>query len=389
MIIQNRHIVIICELVFTKRDYGRAGVEILSQYYNVRVLNLSPLIRLSYHELRREENFTFKDYYEIGDISEVYDTLVSLPSGSIVIDYMFEGNIQTQIRRYCRANQILLTKVSVGTTPVRLKGSIINTLVVPPAKYLFRNYYSLRCKIRDLIPIPNALHDISIWSGNTCKYSHYWRTPYRIPAHSFDYDLYLRYRESVDNLGSPYVIFLDQNLGLNHDRIITGTKPVVSSDYYQRLEAFFDLIENDFGIPVKIAGHPKARYNHQHPLRFREIINDDTPRLVKSSSLVLAHYTTSISFAVLWRKPIILMTTDEMINKNFIRRAMGIIHEELNAQILNIDQDTHSLPLSLMLNRKELSLYEKYQSNHIKVPGTPDIPLWEIFSNTLTSQSIH
>jgi hypothetical protein len=82
----------------------------------------------------------------------------------------------------------------------------------------------------------------------------------KIWAHSFDYDLYLKYRISPSQR-SGYAVFLDQNLVYHPDLMITGSQQsTTAAEYFPVLNRFFHIFEQRSGLRVIIAAQPRAQY---------------------------------------------------------------------------------------------------------------------------------
>ena len=57
----------------------------------------------------------------------------------------------------------------------------------------------------------------------------------------------------------------------------------------------------------------------------------------------------------------------------------------VNGQIINMDNDLNK-PLDLQnLLKIDESKYKNYLDQYLKVPNSPDVPLWEIFTNYIKS----
>ena len=57
----------------------------------------------------------------------------------------------------------------------------------------------------------------------------------------------------------------------------------------------------------------------------------------------------------------------------------------VNCQIINMDNDLNK-PLDLQnLLKIDESKYKNYLDQYLKVPNSPDVPLWEIFTNYIKS----
>lgn len=154
-----------------------------------------------------------------------------------------------------------------------------------------------------------------------------------------DYDNYLGVKNKADRIiKSEYCVFLDDNLVYDTDFKILNIKTIKSTSYFTSMRTFFDRIEKYFNLKVVVAAHPKAEYQGNE-FGSREIFKDKTNELVKDCRFAIAHYSTSISFAVLYKKPIFFIYTSEMQNMRYIE-AIKHFASVLDASILNID-DIH------------------------------------------------
>ena len=86
--------------------------------------------------------------------------------------------------------------------------------------------------------------------------------------------------------------------------------------YHPALERCFRTVEDQTGLDVIVAPHPKA--TPQSNARFgRRVVDMPTASLVRGSSLVLCHYTTAVSFPVIFRKPVLFLTTRQNGDQRF------------------------------------------------------------------------
>lgn len=168
-----------------------------------------------------------------------------------------------------------------------------------------------------------------------------------IPIHSFDYDRYLTYQkqnEKVPVIGEKnkgICVFLDQGLVQHSDfgKSISFC-PVTSEKYFPSMKKFFDKIESLTGLRVVIAVNPRVPYDNS-PQIFgaRPLIKDKTLELVAESSLVIAHNSTAVNFAVLFNKPILFVKTHEMLNAYGFANLLDNMAKALGAKTVCIDHD--------------------------------------------------
>ena len=59
--------------------------------------------------------------------------------------------------------------------------------------------------------------------------------------------------------------------------------------------------------------------------------------LIRKSTIVLSHYSTALSFAVIYRKPILLVTTNEYFN-SYRKYQFLAFSEALKTDIINVDK---------------------------------------------------
>ena len=171
----------------------------------------------------------------------------------------------------------------------------------------------------------------------------YPRSTLPVLANSSDYSTCLR----LDDSGSESqnsVIYLDTGFpGFPRDEVIEKIVEQVSgADWYPKLGSFFDFVESVLATKVNVAIHPKhVGRDHQPMFGTRSTIGGQTPELVSKCSLVIATNSTSISYAVAFEKPLILVTSDQIQNGRDQYKASLIanIAKETGAKIFNIDRE--------------------------------------------------
>jgi len=200
--------------------------------------------------------------------------------------------------------------------------------------------------------------------------------------HALDYDVYLEAREDRAPVDDHLGIFLDDNLIFDLDLVYFGGEPPSPPGvYYGRLNRFFDLVEDRFGIHIRVASHPGSDYS-AHPKIFggRPIVKGRTASLVRSCGLVLAHGSTAINFAVLFERPVLFITDTD------IRRHSHGPYIEKMASLLGkkpVDVDDPGELDQASIWSVDRDAYRRYRNLYIKRDGTPELPFWEVFANYL------
>ena len=171
----------------------------------------------------------------------------------------------------------------------------------------------------------------------------YPRTTLHVFANSSDYSNTLRLNEAVIDTQN-LAVFLDTGFpGFPRDEIVEKIVEQVSgTDWYPKINQFFKFVELTLATRVDIAMHPKhVGRNHQPMFGSRLTIGGQTPEMVAKCSLVIATNSTSISYAVAFAKPLILVTSDQIQNGRDQYKASLIanIAKETGAKIFNIDRE--------------------------------------------------
>ncbi len=110
-----------------------------------------------------------------------------------------------------------------------------------------------------------------------------------------------------------YIVFLDQYIPYHNDNILNGQRQVNADEYFTSLNRCFAIIEKIYGAPVVIAAHPAAnKYKENNPFNGRELVYNQTSELVKGSDMVIAHFTTAVSYVILNKKKMILLTSQSI-----------------------------------------------------------------------------
>lgn len=185
-----------------------------------------------------------------------------------------------------------------------------------------------------------------------------------INVNYFDYDKYLTPINQLPLVDKEYCVFLDEYLPYHPDFEMLGIKNVSADIYYSQLNNFFDFIENKFNIYVIIAAHPKAlRYKSENPFNGRVIFFNLTCELVRDAAFVMTHYSSSISYPVLFKKPILFLTSQAQ------KKSMPHSHEltlylrkYLNSEIIYFDNFCYTEKYKLQI---DIEKYEDYKYKYL------------------------
>ncbi|MEY8521438.1 hypothetical protein AALA90_00225 [Lachnospiraceae bacterium 38-10] len=199
--------------------------------------------------------------------------------------------------------------------------------------------------------------------------------------HSKDYDMYLlcadKFCDELEILnGKDYIVYIDQG---------GNTHPDIKNDYFGKeyiseLNHMFDLIEQQYKIPVVIAVHPKANYQGRE-FGDRMAFKSYTDILIKNSKLVLIEMSTSLNWIILWRKPFVIITSDSYRHKDIEAKTINELWSAyFNRPILNMSKLTGNIKIDdyCVTYESRCEAYEEYQELLIKNSGTPQMLSYEI-----------
>ena len=263
----------------------------------------------------------------------------------------------------------VLTAIKKGLNIRRLIGFVSRKIIMLLTKY--SNLYSLPHKI---------------FSGNSEILQDYIRRYKKvrncvIPIHSLDYDAYLRYIGCNPSLANTATdkncVFLDETATGHPDDNVMGMQPLEKEPYFRSIKRLFDKIERETGLEVIIAAHPFSAYE-KTPGVFgnRKIIKGKTVDLVSRTSLVVMHSSTAINYAILFRRPILFVKTDDMIKKgrSFL---VDVMATAVGMHVVNIDDEEmlNNIPLNYVSWPR--NRYDEYMYKYIKTKDIAEKSTWE------------
>lgn len=217
---------------------------------------------------------------------------------------------------------------------------------------------------------------------------------YQIPEQSIwtlnhpDYYDWLRFSAHIKkegvvsslNLPPRFCVFIDDAQTHHPDYAIMKMKPMDNEKYLASMNKFFRFIEDNTGIPLLIAGHPRPQYDDfLNIFDGRRIIQGKTMELVANSELTIVSYSTAASFAVLFDKPLIVLTNNELLKAGRvgfdepIARCLGL-------EVINADDDSAINRMSLEFENWNKALYRKYISDWLRF-REDDLPLVQVLIN--------
>jgi hypothetical protein len=369
------------------RNYERFGIGAwMKRNWGVEVWDLTPLahprVWTDFLESNRALK-TFSDYFPIVSWRELHDRYSTLGKVDFFIDFTGDYWCSLRVKAALARRGAIRVTSAPGLNPLpkdhqhRDVVSRLRRLVSGGAGgATTRISNSIVCRLAAPFTRPGLV----IVSGERS-------VPQKVGAertllvHSFDYDIYLKERElsSQDARVPPYAVFVDQDYCFHPDFLYRdGSFLATPERYFPALCNGLRTISEALGLQVKIAAHPRAGYKHKERDYFQRIPVEygRTAELIKGSSLVVCHDSTAIHFAVLFNKPIIFVTTGELIPA-FEGKAIDQVASELSKTAINLDTDLRKIDWQAQMS-VDAEKYAEFKSKYIKIAGTPERPMWDI-----------
>lgn len=374
---------------FNLRDYRRFGIELLQENgFQVEVWDLTSILYLKLEQnYSPPDPFSYDGLHIFKDSQEIYDRLSNLSGSDFAINllyYSFESlgfykALSNSSAKYAvlisdALPEPVIEKRWLGLLEAKLREiagfrrpkAWKHLLMKLPARYL-------GVKPASLI----------IAGGNRCF-------NYRLPldknseilwAHAFDYDLYLKEKNTTFT-EKPMAVFLDDFLPFHPETILEKGMVTIGPDrYYQLLNNFFELIEDKTGLEVVIAAHPRSNYEDRPDyFRGRRHIRGNTVNLVKECRLVLNHCSVAVNLANLFYKPLIFITCSDL-DRTYIHYWTRAMAEWHGKNAILIDKNSiFNLEEELTVSKAH---YDNYKQAYIKIKHSEDLPFWQIVANRL------
>ena len=194
-----------------------------------------------------------------------------------------------------------------------------------------------------------------------------------IHSNSFDFDTYLRLkRETTERLVDyQYAVFLDEDMCSHTDFLYSKNTPPATPDFYfSSLKLLFAEIYRRYGLRVVVACHPRARYSITQKENFfgdSPCFEGETAKLVKNACFVLAHSSTSLSFAALYMRPVNFLTSNEIL-KHPQGQFINVIAGEFKSTPINMDLIDQSTVFQTKIGWSAKESYVGYINNYVRHP---------------------
>lgn len=378
-----RHILLIPPGSFLKRDYDRFGIEILKKFFSVKIIDLTPWLYPDISKIYSKQIYQCDEYIPISNKEDFLNSISEINS-PIVIDRMQIDRKTHWVRSELKKKQSFFVDLSLNKAPEKKKdilsriNMLFSSLHKPKElfykifKFIEKNYYNSKKFLPDLI----ICGGLDALNKSNLKM--------KIHAHSMDYDHYLEIKKKNISNHLSYAVFLDEDMVSHTDYILNNVKSPDNKDsYYSLLVKYLKKFEKELNLPVHIAIHPKVSKNNlinlPNLLKGIKYSVGNTAELVKNSSVVLLHCSNSVSFAVLFEKPTVFLTSNKL-KKSWVGSRIENFSNLIGGRLINMNEEIDKGFNISNLYEINFKKYKYYKEQYLKVPNSPERSIWEIFS---------
>ena len=202
-----------------------------------------------------------------------------------------------------------------------------------------------------------------------------------IRAHNFDFDDFKKYKKNkFIKKTTKNLLFLDEDFPCHSDYIRDGLSPSINLEiYFNETSHCLLNLSKRFELKPLIKLHPKANLKRSRKLYTIPVSIQDTADLVSNADLVVAHCSTSIQLAVLFKKPLILIIPNQLESNSVWRKSIDNFSYLLRVPAIK----TSEINTLKSIPRVNIESYNKYSENYIKMKGSPNKFSWEIITDNL------
>jgi hypothetical protein len=383
-------IIYVVEATFSKRDYERFGVEtVRDNGFAVEVWDLTPALHPDiYGRITVKDAVSFDGCRLFHSKSEATAAAAALGGNVFVVIFVFYDLNSYPVFRALSGSGARYAMSVANAIPPVYKGAAPRDLwrrlkAVTPQKISNRIFFRVPF---DRLGVRPATLLLAGGEKSTSVFTYYPVTDETktVWCHTFDYDIYLRERLLPRKTEQGIGVFLDEDLCFHPDYLYRKhglyTTP---EEYFGALRRFFDFLRTAHGVEIVIAAHPRSTYE-ERPDYFgkRPVVRDRTVEMVQTSAFAIAHSSTSINYAVLFNKPIIFITTDDL-TKSPQGPMIETMPRHFNKKAINLNGDfAFDWEDELKIDERA---YASYKEAYIKRSISADLPFWQIFSDEVKS----
>lgn len=150
-------------------------------------------------------------------------------------------------------------------------------------------------------------------------------------------------------------------------------------EWYYNLNKFFDKLEELFKLKIVIALHPKSEITKINKTTFnrRRLFLGKTQDLIKYCKFAITMGSTAVSYAVIYKKPVLYIYSDVSKKDYSIDRYHDFLKSFLNSKRLSIN-NTNIKKKDVINHNLNIKKYLLYKQNYLSCKKN-NLPNYQIF----------
>ncbi len=369
----------------SERDFKRYGIKNwLDNGWKVNVFDVTMFLFPKFWRYVEGDKLSinFEGLKIFDNIKALLSALNNLQNKVVFIDFLGFSAAEMRIRKIARTHGVLVG-VNLGSLPEpKNKKNILNlfSLIKSPIVLMEKLIFLIKNEARQ-IRAKKYSPDYLVVAGTKSMSGINDKKISVIKAHNFDYDSFIQENYIKSNKKSNSLVFLDEGGPYHSDYIYSGIKPFVTLDkYYPVIDFGLSEMAKSLKLNIKIASHPRSNYGAKQIKYKHPILENKTFELIRDSDVVVSHMSTALQWAVIMKKPIIFVTTDEIQNAFYARsyaKHIDCLATTLGKKIVNLSDLSSINKWEDYLNVDE-EKYDKYIETYIKTKGSQKKLVWDI-----------
>ena len=358
---KKKKIYFITDYTFDNRDFFRYQIPLLAKEFKIKIISISDFV---YPNLKLKKK-TFNRKVKFFSNLQFFEHMQKNFENIIVVDLMTVTFKTQYIRFLLKMNNIKYVKIYMTQfpSPNDLKRNIIQKIYFK--LFIFKGKEKVFLLIKNKIVYFFNFYlkpDLVISGGEYLNKYFIKKNINNVNFISYDYHLAKGKKKNL--IKKNYVVFVDSGILGNRDyELYKVTNFKNKESYEKKLNLFFKNIEKTYDLKVVIAAHPKSDKNViKKAFKDYKIEFNKTVDLIKYSKFIMIHTSTAISSAIIFKKPVFLLSMDEF-NNSWILKEIEYFSKILKLKIIDIDH--HRNFSKLKFNFDKMS-YANYENNYLK-----------------------
>jgi len=374
------------ESPFSARDVSRFGINVLSESFDVTVVDATAAIAPTFWRDHQDSQTDDPRVATVSTVAEL-EWMFASREPSVVISNLGHHAFRRRAYGLARACRATTLRFQLGSIP----GDVV---IQSSARQRLNVRFGQLQSPREIVPriaravarraMPRPAPDLYVAGGAAVAGQWVGRHTRTIHAHSIDVDAYRAAAADPRSTGAPVALYLDQHLGLHSDYAHNGvSRPVDPERFYPLLRQFFAHVTAATGLSILVAPHPRApRATARERFGDVEVADAPTSVLSRRAALFLGHGSTALSYAVLAHRPALLIGDDELMSSWF-GIHVAAFSEALGAPIVSVTADVDAIADAIKPVDKDR--YRRYAHDHLTtVPNDPRAT-WQIVAHELAA----